>query len=155
MSLSNVSLSKFSCLQYFSTLKICWLLEFCFRNVRPKITSNFWTRSLIKQKRNVFVLLHGNLVEFRISCESVRVCEAVTLTYPRSSVQQSGSSRSRWGLLRTCENISCDGPGKRWWAPATAAPWCRSPCPQTGGTPVVPGCCLTAGHMSLRGGHNG
>lgn len=149
MSLSNVSLSKFSCLQYFSTLKICWLLEFCFRYVRPKITSNFCTFSLIKQKRSLFVLLHGNLVEFHISCD------AVPLTYPRSSVQRSGSSRSRWGFPHTCESTSCDGPGKHWWAPATADPWCCSPCPQRCGTSVVPGCCPTAGHTSLSSRHNG
>lgn len=49
MSLSNVSLLNFSWIQYFSTLKICSLLEFCLRNVLPKITSNFSTLALKKE----------------------------------------------------------------------------------------------------------
>lgn len=43
MSLSYVLLSKSSWIQYFSTLKICSLLEFSLRNVLPKITSSFST----------------------------------------------------------------------------------------------------------------
>ena len=58
MSLSNVSLSNFSWFQYFSTLKICSLLEFCFRNVLPKITSNFSALSLKKDRKYVGIF-HG------------------------------------------------------------------------------------------------
>lgn len=50
MSLSYVSLSKFSWIQYWSTLKICSLLEFSLRNVLPKITSSFSTLTTSLEK---------------------------------------------------------------------------------------------------------
>jgi len=74
MSLSNVSLSNFSWFQYFSTLKICSLLEFCFRNVLPKITSSFSALALKEKKRedNEYICMkHGKLVK---CCVCVCVC---------------------------------------------------------------------------------
>lgn len=79
-------------------------------------------------------------------------CMRVIPTCFQSSVQQTGPSRSQWGLLHIGESVFWDGPGKHLWLPARAALWYRSLCPQTCGRWGDSGSCPSAVHKLLQRG---
>lgn len=150
MSLSYVGSSNFSWIQYFSTLKICSPLEFCFRNVRPRTTSNFSALCLKKEIKYVS-MIHEKHQWFNWR----EGCMRVIPTFPRSSVQQIGPSRNQWGLLHKGESAVCNEHCKHLWLPARAGLWCRLICPQICERQGDSGCCPSACRNFLQRGQVG